>query len=163
MTPACARRASERGAALVEFAMILPLLLVVIAGVVDFGLAFQRYEVVTNAAREGARLAVLPGGYTEDQVKARVREYIRVGLGLQNLAQVDPMVPVGNIQVTYPALSPLSQNQNPLFLSTALVTVQYDHEWLLLRPILGLIDKTWGTTITLRASSQMLREPAAGS
>ncbi len=52
------RRGDERGAALVEFALALPLLLVVIAGIVDFGFVFQRYEVVTNAAREGARLAV---------------------------------------------------------------------------------------------------------
>ena len=45
----------ERGAALVEFALALPLLLVVLAGIVDFGFVFQRYEVITNAAREGAR------------------------------------------------------------------------------------------------------------
>ncbi len=51
----------ERGAALVEFALALPLLLVVLAGIVDFGFVFQRYEVITNAAREGARLATLPG------------------------------------------------------------------------------------------------------
>ncbi len=49
-------RSTERGAALVELALVLPLLLVVIAGIVDFGLAFQRFEVVANAAREGARL-----------------------------------------------------------------------------------------------------------
>ena len=52
---------AERGAALVEFALAVPLLLVVIAGIVDFGFVFQRYEVITNAAREGARLASLPG------------------------------------------------------------------------------------------------------
>ncbi len=52
---------TDRGAALVEFALVLPLLLVIIGGIVDFGFLFQRYEVVTNAAREGARLAVLPG------------------------------------------------------------------------------------------------------
>ncbi len=46
----------ERGAALLELALVLPLLLVVIAGIVDFGFAFQRFEVITNAAREGARL-----------------------------------------------------------------------------------------------------------
>ena len=36
-------------------------LLVVIAGIVDFGFAFQRYEVITNAAREGARLGSMSG------------------------------------------------------------------------------------------------------
>ena len=32
-------------------------------GIIDFGFLFQRYEVVTNAAREGARVAILPGYY----------------------------------------------------------------------------------------------------
>ena len=70
---------SERGAELVEFALVLPLLLVLIGGIVDFGFLFQRYEVVTNAAREGARLASL-AGYTDAAARTRVREYIRVGL-----------------------------------------------------------------------------------
>ena len=52
---------SEEGAQLVEFALVLPLLLLVVLGIAEFGFMFQRYEVVTNAAREGARMAVLPG------------------------------------------------------------------------------------------------------
>ncbi len=55
------RGRSENGAQLVEFALVLPLLLLVMLGIAEFGFIFQRYEVVTNAAREGARLAVLPG------------------------------------------------------------------------------------------------------
>ena len=41
--------------------------LFVVLGIIDFGFLFQRYETVTNAAREGARMAVLPD-YTEDDV-----------------------------------------------------------------------------------------------
>jgi Flp pilus assembly protein TadG len=48
---------SERGANLVEFALVLPLLLLILAGVVDFGYAFHDYIIITNAAREGARVA----------------------------------------------------------------------------------------------------------
>ena len=55
------RLRQEDGAQLVEFALVLPLLLFVVLGIAEFGIIFQRYEVVTNAAREGARLAVLPG------------------------------------------------------------------------------------------------------
>ena len=44
---------SERGSQLIEFALVLPLLLLVVLGIMDFGLLFQRYEAVTNAAREG--------------------------------------------------------------------------------------------------------------
>lgn len=52
-------RMRERGAAAVELAIILPLLLLIIAGVVDFGRAFFTQVVLTNAAREGARAAVV--------------------------------------------------------------------------------------------------------
>ena len=55
-----ARVRSEAGAELVEFALVLPVLLLVFGGIIDFGLLLQRQQVVTNAAREGARLAVLP-------------------------------------------------------------------------------------------------------
>lgn len=48
-------RRSERGANLVELAVVTPLLLLLIAGVVDLGRSFQTYIVLTNAAREGAR------------------------------------------------------------------------------------------------------------
>ena len=55
------RLACDKGAELIEFALVFPLLLLVMVGIMDFGLLFQRYETVTNAAREGARIAVLPG------------------------------------------------------------------------------------------------------
>lgn len=74
-----ADRRGERGAELIEFAFALPVLLMVFAGIIDFGLLFQRYEVVTNAAREGARLASLPGYSTAD-VQARVNAYITNGI-----------------------------------------------------------------------------------
>ena len=67
-----ARVRSQAGAELVEFALALPLLLLVFGGIVDFGLLLQRQQVMTNAAREGARLAVLPG-YSRADVQARVR------------------------------------------------------------------------------------------
>ena len=51
---------SEKGAALVEAAVTLPLLLLVSVGIFEFGRAYQTWQVLTNAAREGARVAVLP-------------------------------------------------------------------------------------------------------
>jgi Flp pilus assembly protein TadG len=155
------RGAGERGAALVEFALALPLLLVVIAGIVDFGFAFQRYEVVTNAAREGARMAVLPVGYSTTEIQDRVREYVRVGLSLDSTA-LNAALPVANVHVTFPDLT-LGSGSTAVTLETAQVEVFYHHNWMLLQPILGLISKTWGTSITLRASSQMTLEPGSGS
>jgi len=47
----------ERGQDLIELALVLPVLLLILVGVVDLGRAFQSYLVITNAAREGARQA----------------------------------------------------------------------------------------------------------
>lgn len=52
-------RESERGQALVEFTMVLPILLILLFALVDFGRAFYTWLLVTNAAREGARIAAV--------------------------------------------------------------------------------------------------------
>ena len=53
------RMRSERGAAAVEFAMIMPLLLVLVLGIAEFGRAFQVQGTLSAAAREGVRLMAL--------------------------------------------------------------------------------------------------------
>lgn len=50
---------TQRGAAAVEFALLLPVMMGVIAGITDFGRAFFTQIELTNAAREGARAAVV--------------------------------------------------------------------------------------------------------
>jgi Flp pilus assembly protein TadG len=54
--PATRRR---RGQALVEFALVLPLLLLLLVGLFDLGRAVFAYNTLTNAAREGARIAIV--------------------------------------------------------------------------------------------------------
>lgn len=54
-------QASERGAAAVEFALIVPVLIVMIFGMVDMGMAINAQAIVGNAAREGARAASFNG------------------------------------------------------------------------------------------------------
>ena len=53
------RRPCDRGAAAVEFALVLPVLLLVLFGMIDFGRALNAQIMVTQAAREGARLGAL--------------------------------------------------------------------------------------------------------
>lgn len=51
-----ARERSERGAALVEFAFVLPVLLLIILGIIDFGRAYGAKQELIHATREGVRV-----------------------------------------------------------------------------------------------------------
>ncbi len=53
-------RHKSRGSTLVESALTLLLLLTLVFGIIEFGRAFNVYQTMTNAAREGARFAVAP-------------------------------------------------------------------------------------------------------
>jgi len=53
------QRRTRRGQALVEFALLLPFLLLLLLGVIEMGRAWNVKQVLTDAAREGARLAVV--------------------------------------------------------------------------------------------------------
>ncbi len=55
------RRDGERGATLAEFALVLPVLLMLIIGLAEYGLAFKDWLSVSNSAREGARVASTMG------------------------------------------------------------------------------------------------------
>jgi Flp pilus assembly protein TadG len=53
------RRLDERGAAAAEFALLLPVLLTILFGIIEFGMIMYGREVVTNASREGARAGIV--------------------------------------------------------------------------------------------------------
>jgi Flp pilus assembly protein TadG len=78
---------SDRGSELVEMAIVTPIFVLLIMGIIDFGFLFQRYEVVVNAAREGARLAVV-GTLDNDNVEIRVQNYL-TSSGLTGSATAD--------------------------------------------------------------------------
>ncbi len=59
----------EGGQAAVEFALVIPFLLVMLVGIVEFGRAWNEHQVITDAARETARAASLPGVITEADAK----------------------------------------------------------------------------------------------
>ncbi len=71
------RRWSARGAAVVEMAIVAPVLLTLVFGIIEFGWVFMAYQTITNAAREGARTAVLQGSLADgSDVEARVHDYV---------------------------------------------------------------------------------------
>ena len=149
-----ARLSSESGAELVEFAVTLPLLLLIVLGIVECGLIFREYEVVTNAAREGARIAILQGGvggYDDDDVVARVDEYLSSAGMNSTMWAVDPGDPV-----------PTPVGGGGACVSMVPVTVTYDHPVLFLSGIANFFGTSIGT-LTLTATSSMRTEISAGA
>lgn len=141
--------ADDKGAELIELALVLPILLLVLAGMVDFGILLQRYEVVTNAAREGARVAVLPN-YTVADAQARVSSYLTVS-GLTGAA------PPANVVYSSETLP----SGNTIQLVT--VSVEYPSTFLYIGPIAAMVGGSGFGTVTLQAASSMRREVAGGS
>jgi hypothetical protein len=144
---------SARGAELIEMALILPLLLVIVAGIIDFGFLFQRFVVLTNAAREGARVAVLPGYLPVDgegnpittAIEGRVRDYVRDGLG-EPTANPGVFVTRDALTAGFPA---------PVQLVRVRATLDYDY--LILGPVAALLGGNFDS-ITLEARATMRLE-----
>ncbi len=53
------RRRNQEGQALIEFALVLPLLLVLVMGIIQFGIVFNNYITLTDAVRVGSRQAAV--------------------------------------------------------------------------------------------------------
>jgi Flp pilus assembly protein TadG len=134
---------SQSGAELVEFALVLPVFLLVTAGIVDFGFVFQQYNVVTNAAREGARLAVVPNT-TDVAIDRRVKAYVKAG-GLVG----EPTTSITSVQIpTHPG--------GPRYTGVK-VTVTYPCRFLMLSPITSMLGRGVAPP-TLRAEVAMRNE-----
>jgi Flp pilus assembly protein TadG len=139
--------ASERGAALVEVSLTLPLILLVSVAIFEFGRAFETWQIMTNAAREGARIAVLPNN-PAGAVEARVKEYLRMG-ALSDVSSATVSV----------------QNDVPISIgggtaSASQVTVTYPFSFMVLQPVANLVvsGSSLGAPITLTTSAVMRNE-----
>jgi Flp pilus assembly protein TadG len=141
------RMRSERGAALLEAAITIPMLLLISVGIFEFGRAWQTWQVLTNAAREGARLAVLPDP-TAGVPEARVREYMAGGElpGAQTAA------------VTVNRSSSITVNGAPV--SASEVTIDYPFSFIVLQPVARLVSPgtSVGGPLTMRAQAVMRNE-----
>jgi Flp pilus assembly pilin Flp len=72
---------NESGAAMVEFAIVLPLLTLLVFGMIDFGRAFKYYNNLATAARDGARYGAAQSPPTPSQIIARVDAVFRDAAG----------------------------------------------------------------------------------
>jgi hypothetical protein len=138
---------SERGAALLETALTLPLVLLVAVGIFEFGRAYQTWQVLTNAAREAARVAVLPGG-SLGVAKVRAEAYMGSG-GLR-----DPeSATVSLVPVTLDLGGGVTAEASS-------ITVSYPFEFIVLEPIARLVVRgsTAGAPFAMTANAVMRNE-----
>jgi Flp pilus assembly protein TadG len=133
----------ESGAAIVEFALVLPLLCLIIMIILDFGRAFNYWIDTTHLASEGARLAAVdkvPAGSTSLQAYIRDR------------ADTAELRDGGTRWISGPLRVCVNSTGGTAVGDPVEVTVSTDYEWL---PGLGL-----GTT-TIQSSATMRREALA--
>jgi Flp pilus assembly protein TadG len=133
---------NQRGAALIEAAVTLPIILFISVAIFEFGRAYQTWQVLTNAAREGARVAII-SGTTEAQIKEAVREYGKVGqiaISDDNIL-IDQTVAVGAT-------------------SGSKITVAYPFQFIVLNPVAKLVvsNSETGKPLTMSAVAIMRNE-----
>ena len=130
---------SEMGVATVEFGLILPMLLLIVSGIIEFGLALYDKAVITNASREGARAGIVlrVPAVTPAEITARVKSY--TGSALLGLGAPD------TVTVDFPAQS------NPAYLA---VRVSYTFRGLALGTLLSAIN----VPLVLTSTTVMVRE-----
>jgi len=134
-------RKNSRGQALVEFALVMPLLLILIISVFEFGRAWNLHQTITDAAREGARKAVIANAaVTQDTVNAAIGNRIAA-------SGFDP----ANATVTLP---------NGFHTGTGEITsvrIEYPFRFTFLRVLIGLLANNNGE-ITMATEARMRNE-----
>ncbi len=142
-----ARRFMRRdsGQSLAEFALVVPVLLFLLVGIIEFSRGWMVQQVITNVAREGARLAVIPSS-TAQQVQSRI----------------DSLLSQAGIAPTAAHVSLNLCNGFGCAGTPDVVSINIPYQLSLLRPIAGLVCGGGacgsGGAITLRAVSRMRNE-----
>lgn len=137
------RTRNQRGAALIETAITLPLVLFVSIAIFEFGRAYQTWQVLTNAAREGARIAII-AGTTDNDVKTAVRSYMTSGRLPK--ASTAPVVVERNV-----GLGPNNASR---------ITINYPFDFMVLNPVARLVQgaSQVGKPLTMSAVALMRNE-----
>jgi hypothetical protein len=132
-------RNRREGQSLVEFAVVLPVFLLILAGILDFGLGLYSQMTVINAAREGARLGVVePGNITDIQNRV---DAMTGGLDKTKLTVT--------ISCLRPSGSSFVSCATPKWLSGDAVVVQVDYAYAMLWPL------AFGNHLDLSSTVQM--------
>lgn len=132
-----------RSVGVLETAVALPIVMMICVGIFEFGRAYQTWQVLTNAAREGARVAVV-GRRTDVEVETAVRAY----LVAERLGNADSAPVVVNRKVA------LGSNTGTE------VTIRYPFSFILLDPAVRFVRpvSTTGAPLTMSAVAVMRNE-----
>jgi Flp pilus assembly protein TadG len=135
------RRGSRacRGQSLVEFAVVFPVFILLLAGMVDFGLALFSNVTIINSAREGARLAVTQTPINTTTIENRVRA-MSTGLDPSDLSVTTTCHTAGGSTISCTSPAPPAG-------SSVRVLVEYDYS--MVWPL------TFGTSIPLASTVEM--------
>jgi Flp pilus assembly protein TadG len=138
---------SEKGQALIETALTLPIVLLLSVSIFEFGRAFETWQVLTNAAREGARISVLPDA-TVGTVQNRVLQYMAAGDLRDRAAK----------QIAVNRTDSINMGAGPV--SASRVTVSYPFSFMVLNPVIRLLvgGSKVGAPITITSSALMRNE-----
>ena len=136
-------RFGQRGQALVEFALVLPLLLMVLFIMVDFGVGFARWIAITNATREGARLAAVGA-----DPAAITQKVVDTSNGVLN---------AGNVQVGY-----LDPDGDGVAIGDSVV-VEADYDYPLITPLGKLLSDLTFDSIPFHSCADMRLEQIPGT
>ena len=138
------RLRNQKGAALLEAAITIPIILLIAVGIFEFGRAYQTWQVLTNAAREGARVAILNGS-TDTNVTTVVRNYMQAGQ-LDNYA-------TATVTITHSVALTGSDTGSQ-------VQIDYPFQFMVLQPVIRLVTPTssTGAPITMHSVALMRNE-----
>jgi Flp pilus assembly protein TadG len=138
-------RRNQKGQDLIEFAISVMLLMGLAAGIADFGLAFQNYIIITNASREGARIAArAPCRASDGTQRTNYRAQI-VNAALREAAGGNVTIVAGDITIS----------PDPVGTGCAMaggpVSVTVTHRYNMM-----MADLVGANSVNLRARTQMV-------
>ena len=140
------RRRGTRGQALVEFALVIPIFLLIIVGLFDLGRAVFAYNTLTNAAREGARMAIV----NQDLASIKDRAKSQTAIVELNLPSVDVNFYQANVDGTPNTAVSCGP---PDVAVGCLAVVRFEATYLPITPIISNI--LFGSGVTFVATSTL--------
>jgi Flp pilus assembly protein TadG len=148
----------ERGAALVEFALVVPILLVLLMAMLDFGKAFNYWIDETQLASSGARWAVVnasPGQCPDGTTASSLPAYIQCQADTSELRSggTSSVASPAKVCISFP---PVAGHSSPLVGDPVRVTVSVSYKWL---PIIGQRISAIATTIQGESTMRLEAPP----